>query len=364
MLGELQPNPDAVDHVTWHHYSSDPEKARARRRLYDYAELEPEVDETAGIADVYDRAYYLLDEDIRAGSSFLDVGCGGGDDLLRLRYTEEHTGQLVGLDISHELFQEAKSSIQRHNLRPIDFIVGDAQNIPLDDHSIDVTTAFNMLHTLGNPARALNEIARVTKEGGKAIITTRMEKNKQRHGEFLGKIAEQLGILPPAVSTRNFDFYVASQVLPWRFRVIDTHLEYGRMIFKDEKGIQDYLTSLGSMRDSFTPSLEGEEYDELWASVINTVVVPVILREIESKGYYTDTIHRHLWSCENNSETINAVVQPVILDRIASREDFANGINHYLQLSESGNEGLSLVDAMTYMAWEVAMRSTNNRRAA
>ncbi len=93
----------------------------------------------------------------------LDVGTGTGFIALLLA---EIGHEVVGVDISNGMIEVAKRKAKKVN---IEFVLGDAEDLPFDDNSFDAVTCRHLLWTLPNPKKAVIEWCRVVKVGGKVI---------------------------------------------------------------------------------------------------------------------------------------------------------------------------------------------------
>jgi len=99
---------------------------------------------------------------LRPGGSALDIACGSGKltaELARLA----QGGRVVGLDFSPQMLE-----IARRAQPLIEFIEGDALNLPFDDASFDASTIAFGLRNLADPVRGLREMRRVTR--GRAVV--------------------------------------------------------------------------------------------------------------------------------------------------------------------------------------------------
>ncbi|HET7467089.1 MAG TPA: bifunctional demethylmenaquinone methyltransferase/2-methoxy-6-polyprenyl-1,4-benzoquinol methylase UbiE [Candidatus Dormibacteraeota bacterium] len=100
---------------------------------------------------------------LTAGGSALDVACGSGKLTAELRRIAGAKGRVVGVDFSPEMLAVARS---QHP--DIEFMEGDALNLPFEDRSFDVATIAFGLRNLADPVRGLREMARVVR--GKAVV--------------------------------------------------------------------------------------------------------------------------------------------------------------------------------------------------
>jgi SAM-dependent methyltransferase len=126
---------------------------------------------------------------VGAGTRVLDVATGPGYVAGR---AAERGADVVGLDVTEEMLQLARS---RHP--GIEFVRGDAHQLPFEDRSFDAAVCnFGLLH-FGRPERAVSELARVLRPGGRTALTVWDEPDQARHiGVFLDAIAAA-GAAPP-----------------------------------------------------------------------------------------------------------------------------------------------------------------------
>lgn len=99
------------------------------------------------------------------GGAALDVACGSGKLTAELVSLAGPSGRVVGLDFSPQMLEVA-----RRDHPGIEFLEGDALNLPFDDASFDASTIAFGLRNLSNPVRGLRELLRVVKPGGRAVV--------------------------------------------------------------------------------------------------------------------------------------------------------------------------------------------------
>ena len=112
------------------------------------------------------QSYNLLE--LHPGDHALEVGCGAGDDALALRAIVGPGGRVVGVDSSATMISEAHRRAASSDL-PVDLLVADARDLRLPDDAFDACRIERVLQHLDDPIRALREVARVTRPGGRIV---------------------------------------------------------------------------------------------------------------------------------------------------------------------------------------------------
>jgi demethylmenaquinone methyltransferase/2-methoxy-6-polyprenyl-1,4-benzoquinol methylase len=102
---------------------------------------------------------------LATGGSAIDVACGSGRLTAELAKRAGQGGRVVGLDFSAQMLDVA-----RRHYPKLEFIEGDAIELPFDNASFDASTISFGLRNLADPIRGLREMARVVKAGGRAVV--------------------------------------------------------------------------------------------------------------------------------------------------------------------------------------------------
>ncbi len=102
---------------------------------------------------------------LHAGGSALDVACGSGKLTALLAHIAGPSGRVAGLDFSPQMLE-----IARLSHRGIQFVEGDALNLPFHDAEFDASTIAFGLRNLADPVRGLAEMLRVVRPGGRAVV--------------------------------------------------------------------------------------------------------------------------------------------------------------------------------------------------
>jgi ubiquinone/menaquinone biosynthesis C-methylase UbiE len=107
---------------------------------------------------------------LRQGGSVLDVGCGHGAAIPALAARVVPNGRIVGIDLSRELVAEARRRFCGGDL-PVEVRVGDAQALDFGDASFEAARVDRVLLFVSDPRAAVLELARVTRPGGRVVVT-------------------------------------------------------------------------------------------------------------------------------------------------------------------------------------------------
>lgn len=116
-----------------------------------------------------DRARILAGLALHPGATVIDVGCGPGNFTGLFGTAVGQNGVVVGVDASHPMLRRATI----HNPGPnMAYLRADAQNLPFADRSADAAACLMALYLIERPFKALDEIARVLRPGGRVVILT------------------------------------------------------------------------------------------------------------------------------------------------------------------------------------------------
>ena len=186
---------------------------------------------------------------LKAGETVLDLGSGGGIDVLLSARRVGPTGKAYGLDMTDEMLTLANENKRKAGAENVEFLRGEIENIPLPDNTVDVIISNCVINLSGDKDRVLREAFRVLKPGGRLAVSDVVTK-----GEMLPEVRKSVlawvGCLAGALEENEYSAKLKSA----GFEQIE--LEPTRIYHVEDA--REFLSSSGIDVDAIAPQVDGK----------------------------------------------------------------------------------------------------------
>ena len=185
---------------------------------------------------------------LQAGETVLDLGSGGGIDVLLSAKRVGPTGKAYWLDMIDEMLALARENQKKSGVTNVEFLKGAIENIPLPDNSVDVIISNCVINLSGDKDRVLREAFRVLKPGGRFAISDVVVR-----GEVPPEIRKSMELWVGCIAGALEEYEYRDKLFGAGFESID--IEPTRVYKSDEA--RDFLANAGLDVDKVAPLIDG-----------------------------------------------------------------------------------------------------------
>ena len=187
--------------------------------------------------------------ELKPGEVVLDLGSGGGIDVLLSARRVGPTGKAYGLDMTDEMLALANANKAKAGVDNVEFLKGEIEHIPLPDNTVDVIISNCVINLSADKDRVLREAFRVLKPGGRFAISDVVTR-----GEMLPEIRRSVLLWVGCIAGALEENEYRAKLVAAGFEQID--LEPTRIYRVDDA--REFLSREGVDVDAIAPQVDGK----------------------------------------------------------------------------------------------------------
>ena len=186
---------------------------------------------------------------LNAGETVLDLGSGGGIDVLLSARRVGSTGKAYGLDMTDEMLALARENQRKAGVENVEFLKGEIEHIPLPDNSVDVVISNCVINLSADKDRVLREAFRVLKPGGRFAVSDVVTR-----GEVPEGVRQNMLLWVGCIAGALDDYQYVAKLAKAGFDGID--IEPTRVYNIEDA--RTFLSGQGVDVDAIAPQVEGK----------------------------------------------------------------------------------------------------------
>jgi SAM-dependent methyltransferase len=170
--------------------------------------------------------------ELREGETVLDLGSGGGIDVLLSARRVGRTGHVYGLDMTDEMLGLARENARKAEIINVEFVKGFIEDVPLPDASVDVIISNCVINLSTDKPRVMREMFRVLRPGGRLGISDVVAANELSPGERAER-GSHIGCIAGSLSFAEYEAELTAAGFT-EISIVPTHEEaesvYGAIV--------------------------------------------------------------------------------------------------------------------------------------
>lgn len=141
---------------------------------------------------------------LRPGEIVVDLGCGGGLDVLLAAPKVGPTGKAIGIDMTPAMIERAQANAKRQGAANVEFHLSTIDRLPLADNSVDCVVSNCVINLAPDKGAVLREVFRVLKPGGRVAVSD-IALKKPLPKELAESVAAYVGCIAGAISIAEYE---------------------------------------------------------------------------------------------------------------------------------------------------------------
>ena len=186
---------------------------------------------------------------LNSGDVVLDLGSGGGIDVLLSAKRVGPTGKAYGLDMTDEMLALANENKQKSGLQNVEFLKGEIEDIPLPENSVDVVISNCVINLSADKDRVLKEAFRVLKPGGRFAVSDVVTR-----GELLPEIRKSVLLWVGCIAGALDENEYRNKLVSAGFENVEVE---PTRVYKLEDA-REFLSGEGINVDAIAPHVDGK----------------------------------------------------------------------------------------------------------
>ena len=199
----------------------------ARQAIYAYQQ--PRIDLAKTVLDL---------AGVSGAEAIADIGCGNGAYLAELA-RRDYAGRVVGVDLSAGMLSAASGRAPDAAL-----LVGDAAALPMADDAVDVAMAMHMLYHVPDRLAAVQELRRITKNGGRALVVLNGADHLAELRDLILAATRDIGLSARDTWAEEYLLDYGAALLASVFGSVERHDIAAGLVVPDRAPVLDYIRSV------------------------------------------------------------------------------------------------------------------------